>query len=86
MNRSSLYNKIYAAVKAWQGEQGCSFSQAMRDTLTDLRHMADNTHLEFAQIDCAAANVYDEEIGLEEAEAERISSDGEAGAWPNRGS
>lgn len=60
--RTSLYKALLAAMKEWQESNGTDMAGSMRDALTDMRHMADDEKLDFARLDCGAAEVYDDEV------------------------
>ena len=57
-----LLRSLDAAILVYAREQGCSIECAIRDALTDLRHISDIHRQDFANIDDRAHDGYVEEL------------------------
>jgi len=59
--RNELKNELRKVIEKYADKEECDMQSAVRDSLTDIRHICDDLKLSFAWVDCGAADVYDEE-------------------------
>jgi len=59
----SLLGQLSRIITKYADREGTEFNCAIRDTLTDLRHLCDIHGLEWAWLDEQAYDVYLEELG-----------------------
>jgi hypothetical protein len=60
---NSLLGQLSRIITKYADREGTEFNCAIRDTLTDIRHLCDIHGLEWAALDEQAYDVYREELG-----------------------
>jgi hypothetical protein len=66
--RSALYKDLLKAIKKWERTERTTFLCAFRDALTDMRHLADDSMINFADRLEIATALYKEENEIAEVE------------------
>jgi len=59
--QTSLYKDLRRIIKKWEKDQQTDFYSAFRDALTDMRHLAKDNKLDFADMLDSASEAYCEE-------------------------
>jgi len=59
--RNELKTELRKVIEKYSDKEECDMQSAIRDALTDMRHLCDDVNLSYAWVDCGAADVYDAE-------------------------
>lgn len=65
-NKASLLNPLNRLIRDYARREGIGYECAVRDVLTDARHLCDLTALDYGDIDERAYQVYLEEGAIEQ--------------------